>query len=342
MKKRIAWIDIAKGICIISVIAGHEGDELANKIVFAYHLTVFFLLSGYTMKAEYNRDTLNKRFASLMVPYFITCFCIMCMNVINSVILDRNGSVAVVTEMMGTDLLKTFWASGAATSFQGFDIGGRIGAIWFLPAMFFATWIVQAVLRYVPEKRLQYAAVGLIAVAGSISNRFVLLPFAIQPAMFAAPFVLLGYRIREKNLLDQMEWKHFVVCLALCLIGIVIGISEMSFVTSSAPDILLSSLFSIASSFVIIYIAKKIEWCKPLEFIGRNSLIILCVHLLDMTVIGNYTWLVYEWLGLPYTFWARFLQDLFWIAVVTAAVLFVKKAFSSHKKHGNCTADRWS
>lgn len=158
------------------MIAGHEGDDIANKIVFAYHLSVFFLLSGYTMKTEYTRDTLNKRFSSLMVPYFITCFCILVMNVINSVIIDREGSVAVITETIGKDLLKTFWASGAATSFQGIDIGGRIGAIWFLPAMFFATWIVQAVLRYIPEKKHQNATAGAIALAGFISNRFFLLP----------------------------------------------------------------------------------------------------------------------------------------------------------------------
>lgn len=129
-----------------------------------------------------------------------------------------------------------------------------------------------------------------------------------------------------------MNWKHFSACFVLYLIGIVSGISEMSFVTSWAPVVLLSFLLSIASSFVIIFIAKKIEWCKPLIFIGKNSLVILCVHLLDMTVIGAYTWKVYAWLGLPNTFLARFLQDLFWIAVVTALVLVVKKISLSHKK----------
>ena len=38
MNKRINWIDVAKGICILSVMLGHCGNSLANKIVFAYIL----------------------------------------------------------------------------------------------------------------------------------------------------------------------------------------------------------------------------------------------------------------------------------------------------------------
>lgn len=48
--RRIQWVDVAKGICMLSVIAGHLGVQKLDRIVFSYHLTVFFLLSGYTMK----------------------------------------------------------------------------------------------------------------------------------------------------------------------------------------------------------------------------------------------------------------------------------------------------
>jgi fucose 4-O-acetylase-like acetyltransferase len=44
MKKTIThieWIDIAKGIAILCVIAGHLGDININHIVYGFHLTVF-------------------------------------------------------------------------------------------------------------------------------------------------------------------------------------------------------------------------------------------------------------------------------------------------------------
>lgn len=42
-KNRILWIDVAKGICMISVIAGHMGVSVIKNVVFSYHLTVFFI-----------------------------------------------------------------------------------------------------------------------------------------------------------------------------------------------------------------------------------------------------------------------------------------------------------
>lgn len=69
--KRIGWIDIAKGICILSIIAGHYGNEIADKIVFSFHLTIFFMLSGYTLKVtNISKSYLKKKFNRLMIPIF--------------------------------------------------------------------------------------------------------------------------------------------------------------------------------------------------------------------------------------------------------------------------------
>ena len=35
-KRRIKWIDIAKGICMLSVIAGHLGVKEINNVVFFF------------------------------------------------------------------------------------------------------------------------------------------------------------------------------------------------------------------------------------------------------------------------------------------------------------------
>ena len=48
-KKRLNWIDIAKGICMIAVVLGHLGVEKLG-FVYSFHLTGFFILSGFTMK----------------------------------------------------------------------------------------------------------------------------------------------------------------------------------------------------------------------------------------------------------------------------------------------------
>ena len=58
MKKRIEFIDIAKGIAIICIILGHLGSNQINRIVFTFHVPIFFIITGYFTNRIYN----NKEF----------------------------------------------------------------------------------------------------------------------------------------------------------------------------------------------------------------------------------------------------------------------------------------
>ena len=51
-KKRILWIDYAKAFAMFFVIFGHvnSGNYLTNWI-YSFHMPLFFLLSGITLKA---------------------------------------------------------------------------------------------------------------------------------------------------------------------------------------------------------------------------------------------------------------------------------------------------
>ena len=50
MDNRIEWIDIAKGIGIILVIAGHCFYLGYSYPLYAFHMSLFFLLSGLLFK----------------------------------------------------------------------------------------------------------------------------------------------------------------------------------------------------------------------------------------------------------------------------------------------------
>lgn len=146
MNKRIQWIDVAKGICMISVIAGHMGMREVNNVVFSFHLTVFFILSGYTLKQEeLSYEYLNKKFKTLMTPYFFTCLFVTLIDIFNSIIVYKKTAIKDITGILSKDITRSFWASGTNTKFGSVDIGSRIGAIWFFPALFFAIIIVQLI-----------------------------------------------------------------------------------------------------------------------------------------------------------------------------------------------------
>lgn len=46
-KSRLLEFDIAKGIAILCVILGHLGIKEIDRVVFVFHMPLFFLISGY-------------------------------------------------------------------------------------------------------------------------------------------------------------------------------------------------------------------------------------------------------------------------------------------------------
>lgn len=78
MRNRIEWLDIAKGICIVLVVLGHEltWDESLRYLIYAFHIPMFFVLSGMT--AFVTRETeksfnvfLKRNVNGLLKPYAI-------------------------------------------------------------------------------------------------------------------------------------------------------------------------------------------------------------------------------------------------------------------------------
>lgn len=81
--ERIVFIDIAKALCIISVVIGHYNPEGAPKwwvylhdLIYAFHMPLFMFASGFvyiaTRKIEQvYGDFIMKKIKRLMIPYFV-------------------------------------------------------------------------------------------------------------------------------------------------------------------------------------------------------------------------------------------------------------------------------
>ena len=300
---REKWIDNAKGIAILLVIIGHTSGGLKSIIdfdfVYGIHLVVFFLVSGYTLKKKsITREFVNNKFIRLMFPYFITCFAVLVMDIFNSYILSHDFSIEKVTTIINRDLLRSFFASGSITHFGSIELGTRIGAIWFFPALFFAIILVQLVLlRWNEKKELAGVILAVFAIMGYISARFIWLPFSIQSGMCAAVFIYAGYMIRENRTLQKIRWYHYCLALAVLVVGIQTGYSYMGFVRADCIDLVISVAVGFAGS-LIIYGVSVIYKGRLLQYIGERSLIVLCVHLFAMETMGQYFTMIMDGLGI--------------------------------------------
>ena len=281
---RIDWPDVAKGICIISVILGHLGVAWINKIVYMYHLPVFFIISGYFLKKNTNLIGFAKTKAKrLLIPYAMTC---IIGGIISAIRLD--WSVSANREWW---IYKWFYGAfyGAGDSWESLNIKG-IGAIWFLLALFFAYIIVNCFI----EKKYYQVIIVCIAYIGwaSFDRTQVWLPMSIQAGMFASIYLLIGYEAR-KNGFSMTNMG--ILPLGICAIIAAFSIQHFKglwLVHNDLRNGWFDFFGSIAASVVVIVISKKIsesnEWIKrALQFFGKNSLVIMCIHFIDIEVISS-------------------------------------------------------
>lgn len=71
-KKRLGYMDIARGIAMLCIIMGHFGIATVNRFVYSFHVPFFFLLSGYfySQRGTWKEFILTKA-KQLLIPYAI-------------------------------------------------------------------------------------------------------------------------------------------------------------------------------------------------------------------------------------------------------------------------------
>lgn len=66
--KRYDWLDMAKGIGIVLVVMGHTLFPL-HSVIDVFHMPLFFILSGFTLKTASMDTFLMKKIDSIFIPF---------------------------------------------------------------------------------------------------------------------------------------------------------------------------------------------------------------------------------------------------------------------------------
>ena len=195
--KRLDYFDIAKGIGILLVIAGHFGIEKIDKFVFIFHMPLFFIISGYFINPNKNtKEFIKKRAKSLLIPYIITSLLII-LGVMFKDILKGNFDLAFMEGLQ--TFVKALYGSGSNSNHTLFNIE-QIGAIWFLEALF----ISSVICKLICENKYRWIIVIVLFGLSYISSLYIWLPFNIQSGLCSLLFVMVGYEIKKIKLMDRI------------------------------------------------------------------------------------------------------------------------------------------
>lgn len=288
MKKRIDYLDIAKGIAMLCIIAGHLGVNAVNQFVFTFHVPIFFLISGYFLSdrmpvKEFAKDKAKR----LMIPYAIAWGFIAGGAIIFAVLWFKTVEGVLYTLL--NQVLSGLYGNGSSTHFIYVNDNiylPTVGAIWFFPALFFAMVIV----RYFMNRKYGGAWIFLIALLGYESSKAVWLPMSIQSGMVAASFVYIGMLARKYNVMEKKLPGEIKIGVAALWLFCVLFCGKLYLVENMFTNGIVDYAGALAGSYLVICFSRWLEkrTCfvkKVLCFWGQNTLIILCIHAVEMKIM---------------------------------------------------------
>lgn len=291
-QKRIRYFDIARGIAILCVIAGHNAllaqqvatartAEWVISFCFSFHMPLFFILSGFFMHPE-RPFQWKKEAQQLICTYLVTAILVLIGIAVAAVALHVDVGDALID-----------WGNAALFGAGDFHphtlwpVNGRIGAIWFLLALFWAHLLLHLIYR------LPYHIIWVILyfIVGYWSGHYIWLPWSIQSGMCAVSFLYLGVQAKRYKVLDLMDKYPLLWILAAAVWATSIvwfgGFSMAVNQYGTRP--VLAVIGSIAGTVCVVGISRLLDHVKGigtvLAFAGRNSLGLLCAHLIEDDVL---------------------------------------------------------
>lgn len=271
MNDRVAYVDVAKGIVMSAVVFHHcvsafhadtepfWGD--AVDYIGSFHMAMFFMLSGFFAKADAWLTFFRKKWHSLLLPLVVVYL--------------FSFLVALAIQRLMPGVLKndvSIWNIFLSHSFTN-------GPIWFLSSLFASLVLFQAVLHLTREWQRALAVV-ILSTIGYYWNAVcpLRMPLFWDVGFTALVFVYLGYHLRRW--LDMVDNKLILSLLAFVGMALpfLVSFSLCKQDNANQGPIYFSVPVVSIVSIGFCSFAKLIDSCRPLQYVGRYSLIFLCFH----------------------------------------------------------------
>lgn len=298
IKQRINYMDILKGLAIIAVVMGHCG-AIGSQIIYLFHIPLFFFISGYFYKEIYSNssfDLFGKRIKTLYLPFIkYEIIFLLIHNIFYRIgFYNLNANVAVKAYTI-SDIIKNIIH---ILMFDGTEL--LLSPFWFISALFIVTMIFCLISCIVNKFKYKKYIQGLIIlILFLLGNYLTKTSINIKGSQFGqeifnVSFVALSF-FYTGFLYKKIELKIPMNIIIAITAYIVLYVSSKNNLVIDMrvnyyPNIFMLLVNSILGIYLMIYISKQLEKMKfefkLLKYIGRNTLIIMALHLICFKLVG--------------------------------------------------------
>ena len=299
-RKRIEWVDFAKGFVIILVVIGHVipfGSKL-REFIFIFHMPFFFVMAGYLLNtAKWGGENffkfIFKSARRLLRPYFVAnfawypiwfifCYCL---------------GVLALYDWANREPVNVFLSTFIGNSYKlGFSL--ILTPLWFLPCLFLAEiFFLKLHDLFANKISLFYVIILLLSAVGYvIGTRVLQIPLGLDVAFVSLIFLLAGNLIKKYNCLDKFNLSVWLMLLIILLFVFHFN-HAISMNQRNYANIFLFYAGGIAGSLIVMKISMLLAdfQNKIFDFIkycGQQSVIIMVMHMVVLDVAYHITTLI--------------------------------------------------
>ncbi|MBU5477739.1 acyltransferase family protein, partial [Eubacterium sp. MSJ-13] len=256
-QSRLSWLDILKGTGIILVVIGHiYHNSIIYNWLYSFHMPLFFIAAGWVYKEKSVLVDIKRRIQTIVIPYFSFGFIIL----IYWQVIERkfrDSDMSFIDSLIGL-------FSGA---YDNLDFNVHL---WFLPC-FFVTVVIFNIIVNISSRKVAYIISALMSIV------YIIIPMPGLPWGIDRMFKFIGFYAvgtffaGELNgeAYKKMEVKIFAVVLLL------INFFLAYFNLTTGIMWFITALIGVAGMMLFAWIINE---NRPLQYFGRISLIILCIH----------------------------------------------------------------
>ena len=267
--KRIEFIDLAKGVCIILIILGHTGISVDYPGLTAMRTPLYFALSGLFFK-DYGGllQLIVRKSNKILIPFlffYIGSYAIFyaCNALFPGLIVsDAKGILDVFTQT------------------QYFN-----GPIWFLLALFWCNIIFCTITLNIKKEYLRGLSVLLLFIVGYIlEKKSIFIPCMMDVSLVGMPFFYFGYILKKSPLLYPNRWDRYNLLSAALLFAVAYATDRIFSPIIYFHDkhisgnLLALAILSASSVVALLLLCKTAKRLPIVSYIGRYSIVPLCTH----------------------------------------------------------------
>ncbi|WP_256003318.1 acyltransferase family protein [Pedobacter deserti] len=284
LKARYDFLDLLKGGTIILVVLFHINTELTRYVVTPFFMQLFFMISGIfvSTKVDFVKYLISK-INRLIVPllfFFILNY----------------AAIYFASDIVGlgkSGKMQRFEMLSLLELFDGTEDFTYAGALWFLIGLF-NLFVFYYFISKISSPIIRLGTCFILSGLGYLLGEMhVNLPYFIDSSISMMFFFGAGHYLKNfKWFLNSTKydlWLGIILLVPYTIIIVTNRISAEVMLNSYQGEHILLLVSALTGVFGVFFVGKVIISIPSINFLGRNSLIVLCTHQLLIIITSFVT-----------------------------------------------------